>query len=134
MRKEQLLRRNRAGRIDDDLASRSMSTGDEWGHVREDGGLEFARFVALLPQVALERLEVGSLDVSRNQVTDVGAEGFAVIAILVWERIAIAGKAGTVPVAIKVARERVKRVRKLAGGQSLARVLVYRTGAAAVRI
>lgn len=46
-------------------------------HIGEKWTDEGTRLVASGPEIALERLEIGDLEVFGHQVVDMGAEGFA---------------------------------------------------------
>lgn len=113
MTKEELLRWDGAGGVDDDLLAGVVRPPHEGGDVREEGSLELAGLIARLPQVALESLQIGDLDVPGDEVADVRLQGAAVIAILLWKGAAILGEAGAVPLLVEDLGERIKGVGKL---------------------
>ena len=57
--------------------------------------------------MALEGLQVGDLNISGDEVADVRLEGGLVIAVLVWEGIAVLGEAGAVPLLVEDLGQRV---------------------------
>lgn len=56
MSKKQLLRRHRPRRIDDDLLAGFVRRGDKGRNVVKERRFQHASFVAMAPEVALERL------------------------------------------------------------------------------
>lgn len=69
---EELLCGHGAGRVDDDLFAGGVRGSDEGRDVLKERRLEDAGLVAVAPEVTLQRLEVRCLDVTLDEVSDVG--------------------------------------------------------------
>ena len=94
---EQFLRRDRAGRIDDDLLSLLGGLVEERLDIWEERGNNVARLVALQPEISLERLKVGYLNITLHKVANVCFEVRRRVAVLFGESITILCKLWTVP-------------------------------------
>lgn len=97
MREEQLLRRDRAGGVDDDLLSALGGLVEESFDIWEKGSDDVARLVTLQPEVSLERLEVGYLDIALHKIVDVGFKVRRRVAVLFGKSITILCKLWAVP-------------------------------------
>jgi hypothetical protein len=97
VRKEQLLRRDRAGGVDDDLLSVLDGFVEENLNIREEGSDDVARLVSLKPEVSLKRLEVRYLDIALHEIADVSFKVRRRVAVLLRESITVLCKLWTVP-------------------------------------
>lgn len=112
--KEELLGRDRARRVDDDLLAVLDGLVEEGVNIGEEGSYNVTRLVALQPEVSLEGLEVGDLDVAFHEIADVGLEVGARGAILFGKGIAVLCKLGAIPLLIEDLGESFEGVWELA--------------------
>jgi hypothetical protein len=86
---------------------------EERSHVGEEGSTDLAGGIALLPEVALESLEVRDLDIAGYEISNVGLQLRARVAVLFRESIAIGGKCRAVPFLIQNLGKCFEGIRKL---------------------
>lgn len=101
MGKEELLSRDGARRVDDDLLALLDGLVEEGVDIREEGSYNVTRLVALQPEVSLEGLEVGDLDVAFHEIADMGLQVWSRVAILFGKGIAVLCKLGTIPLLVE---------------------------------
>lgn len=89
MREEQLLRRDRAGGVDDDLLSALGGLVEESFDIWEERSDDVARLVTLQPEISLERLEVGYFDIALHEIAYVGFKVRRRVAVLFGESITV---------------------------------------------
>ena len=114
MAKEELLCRNRAGRIDHDLLSGVMSFGNERGNIGKERSLDLSGLVSMLPQVTLKSFQIRGLDVPRHEIADMIFKSIAGVAILLGKRLPVLTEAGVVPLLVEDLGKRIECVGELA--------------------
>lgn len=94
---QQLLRWDRARRVDLNLDARLAPAFESWENVGEERAFEGAGLVTSYPEPALEVFEVSDLDVARDEVADVGEEDGRRAAVFGREGVAVGSEGGGVP-------------------------------------
>lgn len=97
MAEEEFLSRYRARRVDHNLFASRLGRLDKGWHILKERRLEDTSVISVPPQMALERLQVRCLDITLNQISDMGFEGRSIVAILLWESLPIRYKGMTIP-------------------------------------
>lgn len=115
MAKEELLCRNRTGRVDHDLLPRSMSFSNEEANVGKKRSPDLSSLVTMFPEVTLESFQIGGLDIAGHEMADVLLKSGARVAILFGKGVPILTEAGTVPLLVENLGKRGEGVRELAG-------------------
>jgi len=98
VRKQQLLRGHGPRAVDDEAHGGGSPGAQRGRDVGKQRAAQGAAGVAPAPEVALEGLEIGDLEVAGGQVVDVGAEGGRRGAVFCGEGVAVGEEVGAVPV------------------------------------
>jgi hypothetical protein len=102
---QQFLGEHAAGRVDGEGEAGALPRAQLGDDVREEVGRVGAGRVPVLPEVALQVLEVGDFDVASREVLDVGAEVGGRFAVFGGEGVAVWLEGWVVPVGGEDVRE-----------------------------
>ena len=113
--KQEFLGRHAAARVDHDTDIVPAPGLDSGGDVRKEWYFDVARSVAVLPNVALEGLEVGDLDISTNEVPYMCLKSGRADSVLFRKGFTVRSELGAVPLRGKHAGKGFETVGKLDG-------------------
>jgi hypothetical protein len=115
---QQLLRCDGTGRVDHDSLTLSNPGGELGRDIGEKGRLQLSGLVAVLPEIALEALQVGDLHVPVHEILHVLGEGRLGLGSLWREGIPILSELGVIPLRLESIRDGLKSVRELTIGSA----------------